>query len=78
MTKGVARSFHGHFISASLWRYQDILRFSFIPPNVSGKPFGLLILVTRTRVVLLGVPDSISRSEIVEFFQGHGVREAND
>lgn len=45
---GVARAFYGHGVGASLWRYQDILTFSFIPRESSGKPFGLLILVMRT------------------------------
>lgn len=76
--EGVARAFYGHFFGASLWRYQDIRRFSFVPPNVSGKPFSLLILMTHTSIVILGVPDSLSRSEIVEFFQKHGIQEGAD
>lgn len=74
--KGVARASYGHAIGASLWRYQDIVTFSFIPRESSQKPFGLLILVTRTRIVILGVPNSFSRSELVEFFRRHGVQEA--
>src|SRR5438093_9002384 len=56
---GVARAFYGHGVGASLWRYQDILTFSFIPRECSGKPFGLLILVMRASVVILGVPDGV-------------------
>jgi len=73
---GVARAFYGHGVGASLWRYQDILTFSFISRESSGKPFGLLILVMRTSIAVLGVPDRVSRSELVEFFRQHGVQEA--
>src|SRR5215469_15361693 len=44
--QGLARTNYSHAFSASLWRYQDILRFSFIPPHVSGRPFSLLVLMT--------------------------------
>ena len=74
---GVARAFYGHGVGASLW-YQDIVAFSFIPRASSGKPLGLLVLVTRAHIVTLGVPDRISRSELVEFFQRHGVQEAQE
>ncbi len=76
--EGVARVFYGHGVGASLLRYQDILRFSFVPSNVSGRPFSLLILVLRTNIAILGVPNGVSRTEIVELFQRHGVQEARD
>jgi hypothetical protein len=76
--EGVARAFYGHAVGASLWRYQDILHFSLVPSNVSGKPFSLLILRLRTNIAILGVPSGVSRTEIVEFFQRHGVQEARD
>ncbi|MDB6109476.1 MAG: hypothetical protein JWR69_1226 [Pedosphaera sp.] len=75
---GVARAFYGHGVGASFWRYQDILTFSFVPRQGSGKPFGLLILMMRTSIVILGVPDRVSRSELVEFFRSHGVQEAQE
>jgi hypothetical protein len=74
--EGVARAFYGHAVGASLWRYQDMLRFSFIPPESSGRPFGLLVLTTRASFVVLGVPDCVSGSELVDFFRRHGVQEA--
>lgn len=74
--EGVVRAFYGHGIGASMWRYKDILRFSLVPSNVSGRPFSLLILVTRASIVILGVPDSVSAREIAEFFYRHGVQEA--
>ncbi len=73
---GVARVFYGHGVGASLWRYKDIVAFSFLPSASSGKPFGLLILMMRAQIVILGVPDRVSPSELREFFQGHGVKEA--
>jgi hypothetical protein len=53
-----------------------MLTFSFISRESSGKPFGLLVLVMRARVVILGVPDRVPRSELTEFFRSHGVQEA--
>ena len=44
----------------------------------SGKPFGLLILVMRASILVLGVPQRVSRSELVEFFRSHGVQEAQE
>jgi hypothetical protein len=73
---GVARANYGHGVGFSLWRYQDILSFSFIPRESSGKPFGLLILVMRANIVILGVPDRVPQSELVGFFRSHGVQEA--
>jgi hypothetical protein len=73
---GVARAVYGHAIGASLWRYQDILCFSFVPRESSGKPFGLLFLVMRANVVMLGVPNQVSRNELAEFFRSRGVQEA--
>jgi hydrogenase/urease accessory protein HupE len=72
----VARAFYGHGVGASLWRYEDILTFSFIPRESSGNPFGLLILVMCVSTIVLGVPDRVSRSELVEFFRSRGVQEA--
>src|SRR5262249_15615570 len=73
---GVARAFYGHGVGASHWRYQDILTFSFIPPESSGKPFGLLILVMPRGVTILGVPDGVPGSELAELYRRHGVQEA--
>lgn len=75
--EGVARAFYGHGIGASLWRYQDMLTFSFIPRESSGKPFGLLILVMHASIVILGVPDDVSGCELVDFFRRHGVQETH-
>lgn len=74
--EGVARAFYGHGFGASLWRYPDILTFSFVPQETFGKPFALLILVMRTGVAILGVPDHVSRSELIEFFRRHGIQDA--
>jgi hypothetical protein len=73
---GVARAVYGHAIGAHLWRYKDMLSFSFIPPYASGKPFGLLIFVMRASVVVLGVPDRVCLRELAEFFRSHGIQEA--
>src|SRR5437870_1472434 len=73
---GVARATYGHGVGAALWRYQDMLTFSFIPRESSGKPFGLLVLVMRASIVVLGVPEGVTRSELVEFFRSHGAQEA--
>ncbi|HWQ92023.1 MAG TPA: hypothetical protein VN673_10155 [Clostridia bacterium] len=73
--EGVARAVYGHGVGAALYRYQDMLGFSFVPPAASGKPFGLLILTVRAGVVVLGVPDHLSQSRLTEFFQNHGVHE---
>ena len=73
---GLARAFYGHNIGAAGWRYQDIVSFCFVPRESSGKPFGLLMLATRTGVVVLGVPDYMSRGDLVDFFHSHGVQEA--
>jgi hypothetical protein len=73
---GVARATYGHGVGSTLWRYQDILSFTFIPRASSGKPFALLILVLRANIVILGVPDRVPQSELVGFFRNHGVQEA--
>jgi hypothetical protein len=73
--EGVARATYGHGFGAALWRYPDISGFSFIPPGRSGKSFGLLYLVTRASVVVLGVSGRVSPGELAEFFRGHGVQE---
>jgi hypothetical protein len=73
--EGVARAVYGHGIGAALWRYQNMLGFSFIPPGRSGKPFGLLILVLRAGVVVLGVPERVSPGPLAECFCRHGVQE---
>jgi hypothetical protein len=73
---GVARAFYGHGVGASLWRYQDILTFSYMPRESSGRPFGILVLVMRANIVRLGVPASVSESELLELFRSHGVQEA--
>jgi hypothetical protein len=74
--EGVARAVYGHAVGAALWRYQDMVSFSFIPPGSSGRPFGLLILVMRTSVIVLGVPAGVPGTELAEFFRCHGVHEA--
>lgn len=76
--EGVARAFYGHGIGATLWRYPDILSFSFIPPESSGKPFGLLFLVTQQGVSVLGVPDDVASGDLIEFFLSHGVKGAGE
>jgi len=74
--QGIARAHYGHALGGSLWRYQNILRFSFLPREHSGKPFALLILVMHAEIVIIGVPNRMSGSEVVEFFRSHGVQEA--
>jgi hypothetical protein len=73
--EGVARAAYGHGVGAALYRYQDMLGFSFVPPAALGKSFGLLTLTMRARVVVLGVPDHLSPSQVAEFLRGHGVQE---
>jgi hypothetical protein len=73
--EAVARAYYGHGVGASFWRYQDILSFTLIPPERSGRSFGLMVLVMRTSTELVGVPASVSASELIEFFKRHGVRE---
>ncbi len=53
-----------------------MLSSSFVPRESAGKPFGLLVLVMRSSIVVLGVPDGVSRGELVELFRRHGVQEA--
>lgn len=72
---GIARAFYGHAFGATLWRYQDILRFSFVPQQGSGKPFGLLILMMHGNIVIIGIPNHLQRDDLVSFFQRHGVPE---
>jgi hypothetical protein len=74
--EGVARAFYGHGVGASLWRYPDILSFSFVPRKGSGKPFSFLILVTRAGSVALGVPDGVAQNDLVELFRRHGIQHA--
>lgn len=74
--EGVIRMAFGHGIGASLWRYQDISHFAFIPRESSGKPFALLFLMLRAKIVAIGVPGSVSRTELEETLRSRGVREA--
>ena len=74
--EGIARATYGHGVGASLWRYSDVLHFSLIPRERSGKPFGLLILVTRTGVVTLGLSDSVPGEDVIEFLRRRGIQEA--
>ena len=73
---GVIRMTYGHGIGASLWRYDEISRFAFIPCETSGKPFGLLFLIMKANIVSIGVPSSVSGTELAKILRSCGVQEA--
>lgn len=74
--KGIARAHYGHAIGAKLWRYDEILGFSFVSRENFGKPFALLILKLPAEIVILGVPDHVSDTQLIECFRFYGVRAA--
>ena len=74
--EGVIRAIYGGAFGASIWRYHDIVRFEFVTRQNPGRPFGFLVLLMKTGIVILGVPDSMSRDELVDGLRCRGVEQA--
>ena len=72
---GVIRAIYGHVFGASVWHYRDIVRFELVPRQ-GIRPFGLLVLLMKTGIIFLGVPDSVSHSDIAESLRNRGVEQA--
>ena len=70
----IARSFVGHHLSARSWRYADIKGYSILSPTESGYEFGLLLLLTNSEVVTIGLPRDVRKEDLDEILAMHGIR----
>jgi hypothetical protein len=70
----IARSFIGHHVSAKSWRYADMKGYSILSPAESGYEFGLLLLLTNSEVVTIGLPREVRKEELEEILMRHGIR----